>query len=113
MLSATRGSRAATRQAHTAESRENGARRETSAERRARIAWALRRSAHDKRLVLALLLVEGLSPAEAATALGVSIQRVRGFYRETLADLRAAALPGVRERARRAPTAVERFRKAS
>lgn len=88
----------------------------SSDERRQRIAFALGRAAHDQRLMLALLLLERLSAAEAASVLGIPVRRLRGSVRRTLADLRAAALgdaaPVRAARARR-PRAGERFRKAS
>lgn len=88
--------------------------RNTSVVRRARIAWALRNAPHDRRLVLALLLVEGLSAAEAANALDLPVERVRGSYREAIADLRAAAQGVSRSLApRRARVSHPRLRKAS
>jgi DNA-directed RNA polymerase specialized sigma24 family protein len=87
--------------------------RDTVAVRRARVAWALRNADHDRRVVLALLLVERLSAVEAASALGVPVERVRGSYRQALAELRAAAHGAPRPRGRRPRTTHVRFRKAS
>lgn len=121
MLSTPRASARSTRSAErrpraanaASAMRDHEARRAVSIERRMRIAWALSRAGHDRRVMLALLLVERLTAAEAASALGVSVSRLRGFYRETLADLREAAHGRLaRERARR-PRPVERLRKAS
>jgi DNA-directed RNA polymerase specialized sigma24 family protein len=86
----------------------------TRIERRSRVAWVLGRAPHDKRLVLALLLVERLTPAEAASALGVPVRHVRGSYTRALADLRRAAAGGpAPARSRRALPRTDRFRKAS
>jgi DNA-directed RNA polymerase specialized sigma24 family protein len=85
-------------------------------ERRARVAWALGQAAEDRRLVLALLLYERLSPAEAASALGISVRRVRGSLRRTLADLAAAARGETADaiaRPRRVRSTEPRLRKAS
>ena len=85
---------------------------------RERASVALGRCPERQRLVLALLLVERLSPAEAASALSVSVRDLKCAYRETLANLRRATLgmsvrAGERARPRRARGADDRLRKAS
>ena len=61
---------------------------------RDRLSLALGSCPERKRLVLALLLFERLSPAEAATALGVTLRHLETTFRETLGGLRQAALGG-------------------
>ena len=61
-------------------------------QRRARIAGALGRASHDQLMILALILVERLSAAEAASVLDLPVRRVREYYRNMLADLRHAAI---------------------
>jgi DNA-directed RNA polymerase specialized sigma24 family protein len=81
--------------------------------RRARLAAAYQRCSERRRLVLALLLVERLTAAEAADALGLSRPQVEREYREALDAVRRSARDRTAaSRARRAP-AVERLRKAS
>lgn len=122
MLSAARGNsrtgRSAERRPRVARTshptRHEAASRAASVERRMRIAWALNRVGQDRRAVLALLLLERLTAAEAANALGMTVHRLRGFYRETLADLREAASGRLApERTRRTRSTIERYRKAS
>ena len=81
---------------------------------RSRLTLALGRCPEQQRLMLALLLVERLSPAEASSVLGVPVRRLASTYRETLAGLRQAALgrAPVAPRARRIG-AEPRLRKAS
>jgi DNA-directed RNA polymerase specialized sigma24 family protein len=66
----------------------SGSRRTTPAMRRQRLAAAITRCARRDRVVLGLMLVEGLSPSEAADALGISVARLQRVYGETLAELR-------------------------
>ena len=79
---------------------------------------ALERRNRRDRLIIALLLVERLSPAEAADVLGISVTRVRDLYRDALAALERAARgetasASVRERTRRSVLGEARLRKAS
>jgi DNA-directed RNA polymerase specialized sigma24 family protein len=55
--------------------------------RRARIAEAIARCTMRDRELLALLLVERLTPAEAAVALGLSLERVRRRHAALIARL--------------------------
>jgi DNA-directed RNA polymerase specialized sigma24 family protein len=57
---------------------------------RARIAAALRSCSAREQLALVLLLVERLTPAEAAVVLGLSTGQIERAYRAALADLRLA-----------------------
>lgn len=57
---------------------------------RRRVADALARSTTRERLVLALLLVERLTPEEVARALGCRVADVERTYRLALAGLRTA-----------------------
>jgi DNA-directed RNA polymerase specialized sigma24 family protein len=57
---------------------------------RRRIADALARSTTRERLVLALLLVERLTPEEVARALDCRVSEVERIYRLALAGLKAA-----------------------
>jgi DNA-directed RNA polymerase specialized sigma24 family protein len=65
------------------------------------VALALRRRGTRERLVLALLLVERLTPLEVAGALGVSVRQVERTVASLFAELRGAARRPVL-RARRA-----------
>jgi DNA-directed RNA polymerase specialized sigma24 family protein len=85
---------------------------------RARVAGALRVCSAREQLVLVLLLYERLTPAEAATALGLTPRQVERAYHAALADLRRA-LRGPRTGrpsraiARRSLLVAARLRKAS
>ncbi len=85
---------------------------------RARVAGALRACSAREQLVLVLLLYERLTPAEAATALGLTPRQVERAYHAALADLRRA-LRGPRTGrpsraiARRSLLVAARLRKAS
>lgn len=85
---------------------------------RRRVSAALSRSSVRERLVLALLLVERLTPDEVATALSCPVDEVERTYRLLLASLRAAMRRPVSGRPSRAlaRTALElesRMRRAS
>ena len=93
-------------------------RRSVNGKERKRASLALGRCPERERLILALLLVERLSPAEAASTLGVSVRHLRVTYRETLANLRRASVglmarPGERARSRRVASPDIPLRKAS
>ena len=60
------------------------------ADARARVAGALRTCTAREQLVLVLLLYERLTPAEAATGLGLTARQVERAYHAALADLRHA-----------------------
>lgn len=119
--SAGRASLAARRGAATPAAAATGrtaARHSVNGVERKRASLALGRCPERERLILALLLVEHLSPAEAASALGVSVRHLRSTYRETLANLRRAAVgmstrPSERARSRRVGSPEARLRKAS
>lgn len=57
---------------------------------RSRLADALAGAAEADRLLLALLLVERLTPSEAADVLGVSSDTVRRAYMKLIATLRTS-----------------------
>ncbi len=57
---------------------------------RSRLSAALARVGEGDRLLLSLLLVERLSPSEAADVLGVSADTVRRAYVKLLATLRVS-----------------------
>ena len=57
---------------------------------RARVAAALRSCSAREQLALVLLLVERLTPAEAAAVLGLSTRQIERAYEAALADLRLA-----------------------
>jgi len=57
---------------------------------RARVAGALATCTAREQLVLVLMLVERLTPAEAASALGLTARQVDRAYHAALADLRHA-----------------------
>jgi len=84
---------------------------------RDRIAAALRRCSEPQRTMLALVLVERLSSAEAAAVLGVTVSQFERSYRSLIADLRRAMdrtnAARWRAVARRAASEVARLRKAS
>jgi DNA-directed RNA polymerase specialized sigma24 family protein len=80
---------------------------------RRRLADALERCERRERMMLALLLVERLTPAEAARALGLPVAGVTRRYRALLAEL-AKAYHGLgSRRAARAAVEVSRLRRAS
>jgi DNA-directed RNA polymerase specialized sigma24 family protein len=84
---------------------------------RARVASTLERSTERQRLVLALLLVERMSAAEAADALGITVPRLERAYRDVLGGLRrvgrgGGSQTGVGGRSRRAPAAASLRRAA-
>ncbi len=71
---------------------------------RERVAEAFERLSPHERVLLALLLVERLTPAEAAEAMGMPIERLSRAARELLAELRlAVAGLGLRRIRRRDP----------
>src|SRR5580765_1600245 len=72
---------------------------------RLRIAEALHGCGEEERAVIAMLLVERLTPAEAAAVLGCSVNDVTRTYRALLADLRRVSR-GVTMRTRRRAGAV-------
>jgi len=84
---------------------------------RARLAAALARRAAHERDLLALLLVERLTPAEAADALGISARALRRTFAAVMAGLEAElrrATPARPRRPRgRAPEPAELLRRAS
>ena len=69
---------------------------------RARLASALERCAARERDLLALLLVERLTPAEAAEALGISTRSLHRAFAAVMAELEAALRTGATGGARRA-----------
>lgn len=90
----------------TRRERQNGRRpsatpaRPAAATGRRRIAEALARRGVRERLLLSLLLVERLRPAEVADALGISVPQVERTYRAVLGGLRRSlARPAARRRA--------------
>jgi len=104
-----------TRRTRSARGRNATAERRTT--RRARLCTALDRLAGPQRAVLALLLVERLTPAEAAQALKVTVRRLNGLYRSALDEM-GQALRDQRSRPvvrlpRRAAAGDTRLRKAS
>jgi DNA-directed RNA polymerase specialized sigma24 family protein len=73
--------------------------RPPAASGRRRIAEALARRGVRERLLLSLLLVERLRPAEVADALGISVPQVERTYRTLLGGLRRTlARPAARRR---------------
>jgi DNA-directed RNA polymerase specialized sigma24 family protein len=97
----------------TPHGREAGARRATMTKRQ-RLADAIARCTRRDRVVLGLVLVEGLTPAEAADAMGISVARLQRAYGVALAELRRAWrgwTGSARPRLRRAAGSV-RLRKA-
>jgi DNA-directed RNA polymerase specialized sigma24 family protein len=79
---------------------------------RDRVHVALARCSEHERAVLALLLVEHLTPLEAAAALGLPLREVLRTYRALMAELTRVAR-GLRFRPLRAPAAtVESARRA-
>lgn len=85
---------------------------------RRRVSAALARSSVRERLVLALLLVERLTPEEVASALSCPVEEVERTYRLLLASLRTAMRRPVAGRpsralARTALTLESRLRRAS
>ena len=88
----------------------------SGAERRARVALALSRSTERERLVLALILLERMSPVEAADTLGISLRALRRTYRDSLASLRGALYgfgPDGFESSRMRGARVDRMRRVS
>jgi DNA-directed RNA polymerase specialized sigma24 family protein len=83
-------------------------------DRRAAVARALSDCAAGERVLLALLLCERLTPAEAASVLGVPAARVERAYASLLARLRES-LRGrrLRSAAPRFATPTARLRRAS
>ena len=76
---------------------------------RLRIAEALHGCGEEERAVLAMLLVERLTPAEAAAVLGCSVNEVTRTFRALLADLRKVSrgvTPRPRRRAGSSPSIV-------
>ena len=69
---------------------------------RARVAAALRSCSAREQLALVLLLVERLTPTEAAVALGLSTRQIERAYRAALAELRLALRGRQRGRTSRA-----------
>lgn len=66
---------------------------------RRRIAEALARRGVRERLLLSLLLVERLRPAEVADALGISVPQVERAYRTLIGGLRRSLVrPAARRR---------------
>ena len=81
-------------------------------EARRRVARALSRCAASERVLLALLLFERLTVAEAAEALSVPLAHVEARFEALLAELGAAARGATFRNRRAAPVAV-RLRRAS
>lgn len=79
---------------------------------RRRLSRALSRCAPDERVLLALLLFERLTPAEAALALDVPCSAVESRLDTLMAELRAA-MRGLPFRARRPAMTSVRLRRAS
>ena len=81
------------------------------------LALVLRRCTEPQRTMLALILVERLSSAEAATTLGVTVRQFERSYHALVADLRRAMDRTNRARwrsaNRRAAEDLSRARKAS
>lgn len=71
-----------------------GTRRAATAERKSLVLGALAGCPLRQRLVLALLLYERLTPAEAADALGCPTREVVRAYRALLAELRGVLRAG-------------------
>jgi DNA-directed RNA polymerase specialized sigma24 family protein len=79
---------------------------------RRRLYRALSRCAVEERVLLALLLFERLTPAEAAEALSISVADVESRFDHLLAELEGT-VRGVPFRARRTAPAGLRLRRAS
>jgi len=81
---------------------------------RAAVARALSRCATRERVLLALILFEHLTPAEAASVLDVPATRIERAYAALLAELREVlAVRAPRVRARTLATPSARLRRAS
>lgn len=82
---------------------------------RRRIAAVLEGCSRQERLVLALLLLERLTPPEAADALGVSARRLEKIYGGLMREFDASLADGSprRQRRRRSTGAPALLRKAS
>ncbi len=73
------------------------------------VAETLEHYTADERTMLALVLIERLTQAEAAVAMGMSVRRFERSYQALIARLKLAARP----RAQVAPRVSLRLRKAS
>ena len=95
--------------------RPRGTRRALSSSMRVAVAETLERGPERHRILLGLLLVERLSPAEVAGVLRISVSRVERSYREIMSELRRVAEGGAAAATRlgRLPASGERLRKAS
>jgi DNA-directed RNA polymerase specialized sigma24 family protein len=85
--------------------------------RRQRVASALESCGESERAILALLLLERLTPGQAADVLGMPVARLERTYRDVLADLERVAAGAVSRITggplRRRVSGDERMRRAS
>ena len=85
--------------------------------RRQRVASALESCGERERVILALLLLERLTPGQAAEVLGITVARLLRTYRDVIADLERVAVGGVSRSGlapgRRRISGGERLRRAS
>ncbi len=85
--------------------------------RRQRVASALENCGERERVILALLLLERLTPGQAAGVLGITVAHLLRTYRDVIADLERVAVGGVSRSGlvpgRRRISSGERLRRAS